>query len=138
MPREPLDEAAYVAKYTRFLQDPTIRMQTILVAETIVGSLAKFEIEGDAELTYWVDRSFWGKGIATTALTNFLTLEPTRPLFGRVAFDNIGSQRVLEKCGFVRIGTAKGFASARQTEIEERIYKLSERSPNHLTTTRLS
>jgi [ribosomal protein S5]-alanine N-acetyltransferase len=60
------------------------------------------------------------------ALKNFLKLELTRPIFGRVAFDNKGSQRVLEKCGFIKIGTDKGFANARQAEIEEYIYNLSD------------
>jgi [ribosomal protein S5]-alanine N-acetyltransferase len=55
----------------------------------------------------------------------FLTIENTRPIFGRVAFDNIGSQRVLGKCGFVKIGADRGFASMRGEEIEEFIYKLS-------------
>ena len=124
MPKEPLDKAAYVEKYTRFLHDPTINMQTISVAGAVVGSLAKFELAGDAELTYWLDRACWGKGIATSALRTFLTFELTRPLLGRVAFDNFGSQKVLEKAGFVKIGTDKGFASARQAEIEEFIYQL--------------
>lgn len=124
-PREPLDEAAYVAKYSAFLQEPTINMQTILVAGTIVGSLAKFELEGNAELTYWLDRAYWGQGIATRSLHIFLALEPTRPLRGRVAWDNIGSQRVLEKSGFVQIGTASGFAPARQAELVEFIYQLT-------------
>ena len=90
-----------------------------------MGSIAKFVMEGDAEITYWIDRNLWGQGIATKALNKFLTIETSRPMFGRVAFDNIGSQKVLEKCGFVKIGTDKGFASARQTEIEEYIYKLT-------------
>jgi ribosomal-protein-alanine N-acetyltransferase len=124
-PRVPLDEAAYVAKYTAFLREPTIHMQTILMAGSIVGSIAKFEVEGEAELTYWLDRTYWGQGIATQALHAFLALEPTRPLRGRVACDNIGSQRVLEKNGFVQIGTASGFAPARQAEIVEFIYQLS-------------
>ena len=85
-----------------------------MVDETIVGSIAKFEMEGDTEITYWIDRNFWRKGIATTALKNFLTIENIRPIFGRVAFDNFGSQKVIEKCGFVKIGTDKGFANARQ------------------------
>jgi ribosomal-protein-alanine N-acetyltransferase len=123
-PKDPTDKAAYVAKYSKLLLDPTINTQTILVAGVIVGSIAKFELEGKAELTYWLDRAYWGKGIATSALQIFLTLEPTRPLFGRVAFDNIGSQKVLEHGGFVRIGTDAGFANARQTQVEEYIYQL--------------
>jgi RimJ/RimL family protein N-acetyltransferase len=125
LPKDFTNKAAYLKKFTRFLRDPTIHMQTILVAGAIAGSIAKFELAGKAELTYWLDRGCWGKGIATAALTQFLTLEPTRPLIGRVAFDNIGSQRVLEKAGFVKIGKDTGFASARQAEITEFIYQLT-------------
>ncbi|AFD08612.1 GNAT family N-acetyltransferase [Solitalea canadensis] len=123
--KDPTDKTAYLQKYTKLLNDPTINMQTILVDNSIVGSISKFEIEGKAEITYWIDRSFWGKGVGTTALKNFLTIENTRPILGRVAFDNFGSQKVLEKCGFVRIGRDRGFANARQAEIEEFIYKLT-------------
>jgi len=123
--KDPADKAAYFEKYTKLLNDPAIHMQTILVDETIAGSVSKFEMEGRAEITYWIDRNCWGKGIATAALKSFLAIEPARPIFGRVAFDNFGSQKVLEKCGFVKTGTDKGFANARQTEIEEFIYKLT-------------
>jgi RimJ/RimL family protein N-acetyltransferase len=123
--KDPTDKTAYLAKYSKFLGDRTINNQTIILDNVIVGSIAKFEIEGDAEITYWIDKKFWGKGIATKALTIFLILENTRPLLARAAFDNLASQKVLEKCGFVKIGTDKGFANARQKEIEEFIYKLT-------------
>lgn len=123
--KDPGDKAAYIEKYTKFLTDPAINMQTIKVNEKIVGSIAKFIRENDAEITYWIDRKFWGQGIATIALKHFLKSEKIRPIYGRVAFDNYGSQKVLEKSGFVKIGKEKGFANARQTEIEEYIYKLS-------------
>lgn len=125
-PKDASDKPAYIERYTRFLTDPTINMRTIKANGEIVGSLAKFVIENDAEITYWIDRKFWGHGIATTALQAFLEIEKTRPIYGRVAFDNYGSQKVLEKCGFVKIGEDKGFANARQAEIEEYIYKLSD------------
>lgn len=118
------NKEAYLTKFTRLLNDPTINNQTIMADNVIAGSIAKFIMEGDAEITYWIYKPFWGKGVATTALKDFLTLETTRPIFGRVAFDNLGSQKVLENCGFVKIGTDKGFANARQTEIEEFIYRL--------------
>ena len=124
-PKDPSDKTAYFIKHTKLLSDQTVNNQTIMIGNIIVGSIAKFEMEGKAEITYWIDRNFWGKGIATKALKDFLSNETTRPIFGRVAFDNFGSQKVLEKCGFVKIGTDKGFANARQTEIEEFIYKLS-------------
>ncbi|RDC56525.1 N-acetyltransferase [Pedobacter chinensis] len=125
MPKDPTDKSAYINKYTKLLSDPTVNNQTIIVDNIIVGSVAKFVMEGDAEITYWLDRKFWGQGITTKALKIFLAIETTRPIFGRVAFDNFGSQKVLEKCGFVKVGTDKGFANARQTEIEEFIYKLN-------------
>lgn len=124
--KDPHDKAAYIEKYTRHLMDPTINTQTIRVNDVIAGSIAKFVIENDAEITYWIDRKFWGMGIATTALNDFLKMEKNRPIYGRVAFDNYGSQKVLEKCGFIKIGKDKGFANARQVEIEEYIYRLSE------------
>ena len=126
MPKDPTDKSAYINKQTKLLNDPTVNNQTIIFDNTIVGSIAKFVMEGDTEITYWIDRKFWGQGIATTALNAFLKIELTRPIYGRVAFDNLGSQKVLKKCGFIKIGTYKGFANARQTEIEEFIYKLSE------------
>jgi len=123
-PKDPTDKPAYLTKYSKLLDEPTVNMRTILFDNKIVGSISKFEIDGDAEITYWIDKHFWGKGVTTTALKNFLTIENMRPIFGRVAFDNYGSQRVLES-GFVKIGKDKGFANARGREIEEFIYKLS-------------
>ncbi len=122
--KDPNDKVAYLEKYTRHLSDPTINMWTIRTESEIIGSIAKFVIENDAELTYWIDRKYWGKGIATIALKQFLIIEQVRPIYGRVAFDNYGSQKVLENCGFKKIGTDTGFANARQAEIEEYIYKL--------------
>lgn len=122
--KDPSDKAAYLTKYTKLLSDPTVNNQTILIDNIIVGSVAKFTMEGNDEITYWLDKKFWGQGIATKALKSLLCIETARPIIGRCAFDNFGSQKVLEKCGFVKIGSDKGFANARQEEIEEYIYKL--------------
>jgi [ribosomal protein S5]-alanine N-acetyltransferase len=125
IPKDHADKSAYLAKYTKLLNDPTVNNQTIVIGDTIAGSIAKFVMEGDAEITYWIDRKFWGRGIATKALKEFLAIETSRPLFGRVAFDNFASQKVLEKCGFIKTGADKGFANARQAEIEEFIYQFA-------------
>lgn len=125
MPKNHTDKVAYIDKFIKLLNDPTVNNQTIVLDNIIVGSIAKFIMQGDTEITYWIDRKIWGQGIATAALKKFLEIETSRPIFGRVAFDNFGSQRVLEKCGFVKVGSDKGFANARQTEIEEFIFKLT-------------
>ncbi len=124
--KDPNDKAAYMEKYTKLLEVPTVNMRTIKANNEIIGSISKFVLENEAEITDWIDRKYWGKGVATAALKDFLKIEQIRPIKARTAFDNYGSQKVLEKCGFIRIGKDRGFANARQTEIEEYIYKLSE------------
>jgi ribosomal-protein-alanine N-acetyltransferase len=122
--RDSSDRTAYFEKWEKLLADPTINMRTILQNDTIAGSVSKYEMDGKAEITYWIGREFWGQGIATSALQKLLAIEPMRPMNARVAFDNIGSQRVLEKCGFIKTGADRGFANARGKEIEEFIYIL--------------
>ncbi len=63
-------------------------MRTIKANEKIAGSIAKFIIENDAELTYWINRKFWGQGFAITALKEFLKIEQARPIYAHVAIDN--------------------------------------------------
>lgn len=67
MPKDHTDKAAYINKYTKLLADPTVNNQTILLDNAFVGSIAKFVMRGDTEITYWIDRKFWGQGIATKA-----------------------------------------------------------------------
>lgn len=102
----------------------SINMQSILLDDQTVGCVVKFVMGGDSDITYAIDKQHWGKGITSVAVKLFLEIEKTRPLFGRVANDNIGSQRILEKAGFQKIGTNTDFANARGKEIEEYIYRL--------------
>jgi len=122
--KDPTDKIAYIEKWTRLLSDKTVNSKTIFLKSKIVGSIAKFEMEGKSEITYWIGKEYWGKGIASNALQQFLKTEKNRPIYGRVAFNNFGSQKVLEKCEFKKTGTKIGFANSRETEIEEIIYRL--------------
>ena len=81
--------------------------------------------DGKPQVTYWLGKTFWGNGIATLALTEFLSTFNTRPLYASAAKDNAASIRVLEKCGFVIRGSGKAFAKARGTEIEEVFLELA-------------
>lgn len=122
--KDPFNKEAYLEKYTRLLHNPTVNMQTIVADNTVIGTVTKFEIDNEAEVAFWIDKPFWGQGVASRALKMFLDIEKKRPVFGHVAFDNFGSQKVLEKCGFVKVRSNIHFANARQTEIEEFVYKL--------------
>lgn len=46
------NKTAYIEKYTKHLNDPTINMKTIKVNDVIAGSIAKFVMENEAEITY--------------------------------------------------------------------------------------
>jgi RimJ/RimL family protein N-acetyltransferase len=121
---DPSDRNAFMAHWQRLLAAETIITKSVDLDSEVVGHLASWVQEGEREITYWIDRNHWGKGVATTALQLFLAEVETRPLWARTAKDNIGSIRVLEKCGFETIGQERGFANARGEEIDELVLKL--------------
>lgn len=124
--RDPTDRDAFMAHWGRILSDETTTIQTILFNGQVAGSVASYKDEefGEMEITYWIGKEYWGKGIATRALSMFLDLVPVRPLYGRAAKDNVASIRAMQKCGFTICGEGKGFAYARGKEVEEYILKL--------------
>lgn len=117
--KDPADRAAFQAHWARNLGNAGNFNRTVVVDGQVAGHIASFEMSGDREITYWLGRSFWGRGLATRVLSAFLELEKVRPLHARVAKDNLGSLRVLQKCGFVIIGEDSGFAHARGAETAE-------------------
>jgi len=90
-----------------------------------VGSIFCHRWFGEPEVSYGIDRPQWGRGIATEALRRFLEQIDDRPLYARVAADNLGSIRVLEKCGFQLTGYERAFANARGEEIDEGVFILN-------------
>jgi RimJ/RimL family protein N-acetyltransferase len=123
--RDPSDRAAYDAHLARISRDPNVVNRTILADGEVAGYVAKFEREGHAEVCYYLGRPYWGRGIATRALAMLLEEVSVRPLRAGVAHDNVGSLRVLEKCGFRVCGRERGFAAARGEEIEEIVLELA-------------
>lgn len=121
---DPNDRAAFDAKYRRIFDSETTFNQAILANGRLVGSVSSFLIDEKRFIGYWIDSAYWGRGITTTALSQFLTLDSTRPIHAYVAADNAGSIRVLEKCGFLPIGRDRGFAHGRGEEIEEILMEL--------------
>ena len=76
--------------------------RTVLVDGSVCGNMVSWEWEGRRWVGYRIGREFWGQGVATSALSQFCDLLPSRPLYAHVAESNLGSIRVLEKNGFVR------------------------------------
>src|SRR3954468_14991672 len=102
--RDPFDRDAFDIHWTKIMSDSTIINKTILYNGQVAGNIAKFTMFNQPEIGYWIGKEFWGKGIATQALQQFLKVVTLRPLFAAAARDNAASLRVLQKCGFVITG----------------------------------
>ncbi len=122
--RDPEDVEAFEAHWSRMHDDDTIVVRTILFDGEVAGHVASFELHGKPQVTYWIGKDYWGRGVATAALSEFLNEFTARPLYASAAVDNVASIRVLEKCGFAVSGHEKAFAGARNEEIEERMFEL--------------
>lgn len=123
--KDPNDRDAFDTHMSKVRTSPDGTLRAVTRGGRLVGSIASFVMEGDTELTYWIDRSVWGQGVASQALALFLDTVPVRPLYARAASDNVGSLRVLQRAGFAIIGTEISYANARSTEIEETVLRLS-------------
>jgi len=121
--KDPADWDAFESLWKRIRSSGDIA-RTILADGDVVGSAAVYGEPGEREVTYWVDRAYWGRGVATAALRELLDEVRERPLYARAAADNAGSRRVLEKCGFRLTARASGYANARGAEIDEVVLTL--------------
>jgi len=117
------DRDAFMAHWiNKVLANHTNIVKTILFDGQVAGNIVSWDQSGEREVGYWIGREYWGKGIATKALAEFLKVAKTRPLFAHAAKHNVASQRVLQKCGFVISGEAKFIEDDK--EIEELLMKL--------------
>ncbi len=94
------DRAAFDQHWAKLLADDSLLKKTVTVDGEVAGNIGSWTSEGKREVGYWIDRAFWGRGVATEALSVFLCLEQTRPLYAGVAKHNVASIRVLRQCGF--------------------------------------
>jgi RimJ/RimL family protein N-acetyltransferase len=112
------EREAFTAHWARIRRDRNVVIRTILRDGAAVGYVGSFTRSEERLLGYWIGREWWGSGIATQALTSFLEHDRARPLRARVARHNVGSIRVLEKCGFLPCG------SQMDGDVEELLFEL--------------
>lgn len=118
------DKNTYLTKWRKLLADEAVNIRTIILDNKVAGSVLIWQLKGEPQIAYGVGREFWNRGVASSALQQFLAIAPDRPLFGRVAFDNTASIKVLTKCGFKKIGEEQSYAHARKNEIMEMVFVL--------------
>lgn len=111
---------AFMAHWrTKVLGEVRALKKAIVVGGEVAGNVGSWEQDGQRLVGYWMGRSHWGRGLATAALREFLKHDTTRPLYAYVAVHNVGSIRVLEKCGFRAVDDVTEGA-----EPEERLFRL--------------
>jgi RimJ/RimL family protein N-acetyltransferase len=113
------DREAFMAHWVKILADESNILKTVLYDDQVAGNIVSWEHSGEREVGYWLGREYWGKGIATRALSLLLEEVTARPLYAYVAKHNHASIRVLEKCGFTITSEDKGSSSTRGEEVEE-------------------
>jgi RimJ/RimL family protein N-acetyltransferase len=118
------DRAVFDAHWAKILKSSQNTNRTIVADGHVTGYVACYPQDDHLEVTYWLGREFWGRGLATEALNQMLRLVVDRPIFAGAATDNLGSLRVLQKCGFKIVGKDKGFAHGRGEDTEEYILRL--------------
>lgn len=120
----PDDRSAFDMRWSKILGNPDVKVRTIVANEQVVGYLAQFHRSGKPEVSYCIGKQYWGNGFATYALRQFLGEVNIRPLYARVAKDNIRSSRVLDKCGFAIVGEDR-FTDAGGRVVEEYLFALA-------------
>jgi RimJ/RimL family protein N-acetyltransferase len=98
------DREAHFAHWRKIAANGTAMNRTVLVDGQVAGNIGSWDLGGERYVGYWIGKSYWGRGVATSALSQFLEIVSIRPLYAHVAQHNRGSIRVLEKCGFRLIG----------------------------------
>jgi RimJ/RimL family protein N-acetyltransferase len=120
----PRTREAFDSHWAKALDDPRNIVRVILFGEEFVGTISCFPMDGQDHVEYWIDRAYWGMGIASHALHLLLREVTKRPLVAAAATSNGASLRVLQKCGFVVERVSLSPTSDRFLECEEAILVL--------------
>jgi RimJ/RimL family protein N-acetyltransferase len=121
---DPDDRAAFDAWIARQRSADDVLYAVVTENGGFAGTAAVFSIEGDREVSFWIARHAWGRGVATAALRLLVSREPERPLFARAATHNAGSIAVLEKAGFTEVSRNVAYAPGVGREVEEIVFTL--------------
>ncbi len=122
--KDPTDEKAFNVHIVDALRNETVVMRIIVIDSEVAGYITKYDIEEEPQIGFVLGREFWGKGIATESLREFLSIFTKRLVYARTAFDNEASMRVLQKLGFKRTSKENCFSNARGIEIVEVLWTL--------------
>lgn len=104
----------HVAKGERGVVAKAVTLNGVLC-----GSIGSFVNEGELSVGYTIGKAWWGRGIASRALGLLLEQMRERPVHATTAASNVASRRVLEKNGFVLVGSQWSPETERYLACEE-------------------
>lgn len=118
------DREAFMVIWRKIMTDTSVAARAVLLEGELAGHVVSWEQGGERKLGYWLGKAYWGKGVASAALSQFLAQFRVRPLVADVAKHNAASIRVLQKCGFAISGEAR-FPLADGAYVEDYVLTLS-------------
>ena len=118
------DKDRFAAHWAKVRADDTLVLRTIVADGMVAGNIGSWPDNGQQLLGYWIGREYCGRGVATQALALLVGEVSTLPLYAHVVEHNVGSIRVLEKCGFRRDRVQEAQAPTPDDGIEELVYVL--------------
>lgn len=122
---DPSDRTSFEAHYQRARSDPSVTLRAVDDDGVLVGPVASFSIDGDREVSYWINPGPMGRRPRLCCADRVLRIETARPLFARVAEHNTGSAKVLTRAGFTHVGVETSFANGVGPDVLEHIYQLA-------------
>ena len=78
--KDPTDKVAFDAHWDKILHSSQNITRTIVAEGQVAGHIACYPNGENMEVTYWLGREFWGRGLATQALNRMLHLVVDRPI----------------------------------------------------------
>jgi RimJ/RimL family protein N-acetyltransferase len=121
---DPDDRDAFDAWIARQRANPDVGFHVVTENGGFAGTAAAFTVDGDREVSFWLARHAWGRGIGAEALRLLVSHEAERPLYARAAVHNLASIAVLTKCGFTEVSRNVAFAPGVGGEVEEIVFTL--------------
>jgi RimJ/RimL family protein N-acetyltransferase len=121
---DPDDRGAFDQWMSRQRAAAGVLYQVVTENGGFAGTAAVFTVDGDREVSFWIARHAWNRGVATAALRLLVAYEPDRPLFARAATHNVASIAVLRHAGFTEVSRNVAYAPGLGREVEEVVFAL--------------
>lgn len=121
---DPDDRDAFDEWMSRQRGDADVLYQVVTENGGFAGTAAVFTVDGDREVSFWIARHAWNRGVATAALRLLVSREPVRPLFARAAAHNVASIAVFRHAGFTEVSRNVAYAPGLGREVEEIVFAL--------------